>query len=191
MKEVAMNYRQSMINSAGLMGILVVLGVGMALAQTDPEPKTATPGQKQSTRQAPPPADTGGPIVLTVATDKKSYAAAGPINITLTAKNTTKAPVPLRFSSGQKYDIEIRKGKDRNGEKVWQWSRGKMFMMMITSATIAPDKPTIYKDKFDPEAKGADGKSVKLSTGSYTIVGYLTTMGRAPRPTGSVTIQVQ
>src|SRR5262245_40182441 len=56
-------------------------------------------------------------VSLTLKTDKKSYALKEPIKMTLTIKNTRKAPLTLHFASGQQYDMEIRQGKGRSGAK--------------------------------------------------------------------------
>src|SRR5260221_7841864 len=98
-----MQYRQSVIHVCSAIGILVLLGVGMVCAQPPSDPKSP----KSASGQPPPAPENGGPVVLTLTTDKKTYKDTDPIHITLTAKNTTKAPIALRFSSGQKYDIEI------------------------------------------------------------------------------------
>lgn len=182
-----MQFRQSVFQALALTGLLTMGVTGMACAQNGAAPKPGSPGEKQT----PPTTANSGPIALTIKTDKAAYAVADPINITLTAKNTTKAPLSVQFNSGQKYDIEIHKGKDRNGELVWKWSQGHMFAQMITSATLSPDKPLVYTVVFNPNGKQADGKSVQLAPGSYTLVGILTTFGRTPRPMASTTIQIK
>src|SRR5689334_3743691 len=126
-----MQVRQSITPADGVIGLLASVGVGSISAQNPTDPKSARPGEKQ--RPVTP--EHSGPVALTVTTHKQTYNDTEPIHITLTAKNTTKPPYTLRFS-GQKYDIEIHKGKAGNGEKVWQWSRGQMFIMSILSAAL-------------------------------------------------------
>ena len=112
--------------------------------------------------------------------------------MTLTARCHGKTPVRLAYSSGMKYDFEIRKGKASSGEKVWQWSRGHMFTQIMTSATLDPAKPLVFSETFTPGEQGADGKPVaQLDPGVYTATGILTISGRAPRPMASTTFTVR
>ena len=112
--------------------------------------------------------------------------------MTLTTKCPGKTPVKLTFSSGMKYDFEIRKGKASSGEKVWQWSRGHVFTEMMASTTLDPAKPLVFSETFTPGEQGADGKPVvQLGPGVYTATGILTITGRIPRPMASATFTVR
>ena len=110
-----------------------------------------------------------------------------PVAITVTVKNRGKEPVSLQFSSGQKYDIEIRRGRDKKNEQVWLWSRGRMFIQALASVPIAAGKSLTFNEVFRPSAAGAP----PLSPGYYTLSAYLTTMGRTPRPADSTVFRVK
>ena len=136
------------------------------------------------------------PVIVSIATDKKTYAAGDPIKITLTVKNNTKLAESLRFSSGQRYDFKLYDAKTGTAAKpdesklVWQWSRGHMFAMMIGSEKLDPGKTLVFSDKY--EFKSAPGQTAKpLAAGKYTLVGILTTMGGAPRPTAATPIEIK
>jgi hypothetical protein len=157
--------------------VLLCLGWGSACARGD-EPK----GDE----------DRSVPVQVTVKTDKKVYRSGDPIKMTLTAKNTQKSDVVLRFSSGQQYDIEIRRGKNKNGEKVWQWAEGRMFTLALVNTTLQSGKTQTYNVTYGIEMSPTTGKPVpKLTPGTYTIVATLTTMGRTPRPFGTTTFTVK
>lgn len=140
-----------------------------------------------------PPTERAVPVRVTVGTDKKVYRSGEPIKITLLAKNTQKSDVSLQFSSGQMFDIEIRRGKDKNGEKVWQWAEGRMFTMALQSKTLTTNQSLTFQESYgSKEMERANGKpAVKLTPGIYTLVGTITTMGRTPRPFGTTTITVK
>jgi hypothetical protein len=154
------------------------LAAGGALAQTGDE--SAGSGAHRM-----PGAGVQVPVAVSIKTDKKTYAANDPIKMTIIAKNPSKQTVNLPFATGQKYDIEIRRGKEPNGERVWQWSRGKMFTMIVTSQAVAPGKALTYKQTYDP------AKEKPLMPGTYTVRAVLTTSGRAPRPYGVTTLTVK
>jgi hypothetical protein len=141
------------------------------------------------------------PVTFTVTTDKKTYKSDEPIRIKMVVKNSSQETVNLEFSSTQKYDIEIRQGKARTGAKVWQWARGKMFGQIVTSLALAPSKTITFTDTFDPSTKLSKPPSLvkpesqlkpqPLAPGIYLVLGTLTTMGRAPRPSGGTVITVK
>ncbi|MCC7174777.1 MAG: hypothetical protein IT159_06240 [Bryobacterales bacterium] len=53
----------------------------------------------------------------------------------LTLRNTSDKPVLLDFSSGQRYEIEI---KDEKGAVVYRWSEGRGFPLALGQETIGP-----------------------------------------------------
>jgi hypothetical protein len=153
-------------------------------AQNPPANAPQAPQTDQAAKGAP---EGMTPASLTLKTDKKTYAVNEPIKMTLTVKNTRKDPVTLHFASGQKYDIEIRQGKGRNGAKVWQWSRGMMFTQMVTAVTLAPGKKQTYTETYKP----GDARMPPLTPGTYTVIAIVTTMGRDPRPYDMAPITVR
>lgn len=121
------------------------------------------------------------PVAITIKADKASYSPEEVIKFTLTAKNSTKETARLQFSSGQRYDIEIREGKNGKGKRVWQWSEDKMFTQALGDLTLAPNMTTGYSEKaFAPKDAGA-----------YTARVTLTTIGRVPRAFGMTTFTVK
>lgn len=164
------------IVAAALLGSILAI----ACADSTRKQKTETPSIK----------GVSVPVAVTVKTDKTVYKPNAPIRITLTAKNPSRLAVRLPFSSGQQYEIEIRRGKGMKGEKVWQWSKGHMFIQMVTQESVAPGKSLTFKETFDPSDKTETGVG-PLAPGTYTVVGLLTTSGRAPRPSGGTVITVK
>ncbi|MCS6775640.1 MAG: BsuPI-related putative proteinase inhibitor [Chloroherpetonaceae bacterium] len=133
------------------------------------------------------------PVKVTVSTDKKVYRPGEVIRITLNAKNTQPASVTLRFASGQMFDLEIRRGKDRNGERVWQWAEGRMFTMALRSRVLAPGQALTFVENYGSREmeRSSPVPVPRLTPGTYTVVGILTTMGRTPKPFGTATFVVR
>lgn len=145
----------------------LTLTIGVASAQ---KKRTETPLPSNSK-----------PVAMTIKTDKATYRPEEAIKFTLKANNIHKETVRLQFSSGQKYDIEIREGKNGKGKRVWLWSEGKMFTQALESLTLAPKAITNYSEKaFAPKEAGA-----------YTAQVTLTTLGRTPRAFGMTTFTVK
>ncbi|HZO87668.1 MAG TPA: BsuPI-related putative proteinase inhibitor [Chthonomonadaceae bacterium] len=162
---------------------IAVLGAGLGMACANEEQ-----GKARSQPSGPLDRPVHG-IAVNVKTDKKTYALSEPIQITLTVKNTSGVTARLPFSSGKQYDIEIRRGKGRNGAKVWQWSQGKMFTQMLITRSLPPGKTMTFSATYKPETTVLKDKE-GMTPGTYTVIGILTTMGRMPRPSGATVITV-
>ena len=138
-----------------------------------------------------PPVMSSPKVELKLKTDKKSYSDSDAIKITFTIKNKQKEEASISFSDGQKYDFELRKGKDMKAEKVWQLAKGRMSIMVVTTSKIAPGKELTFTETYKPGEKGGDGKPLpKLTAGTYSLTGVLRTVGRTPRPIKTITFQV-
>lgn len=130
-------------------------------------------------------------LELSLKTDKSTYSPADSVKITFSVKNKGSEEVRLSFSDGQKFDLELRKGKDMKSEKLWQLARGRMSIMMITYAKIAPGKLLTFSETFKPGADGGDGKPLPtLEPGLYSLTGVLRTIGKTPRLTKTITFKV-
>lgn len=57
-----------------------------------------------------------------------------PVVFILEARNVSGAPLDLRFSSGQQYDVLVY--KEGEWRERWRWSRDKMFTMAFTSIRL-------------------------------------------------------
>jgi hypothetical protein len=114
-----------------------------------------------------------GPVRLRLTTSRPSYAAGAPVLLTLTVTNPTRSPVTLQFSSGQKYDLEVR----RAGQVVWQWAADRMFTQALTSLTLAPGERKVFTENW----KQQDNSGQPAPAGSYQAVATLTTMEK-PQP---------
>lgn len=145
----------------------LTLTIGVASAQ---KKRTETPLPSNSK-----------PVAMTITTDKATYNPEEVIKFTLKANNIHKEAARLQFSSGQKYDVEIREGKNGKGKRVWLWSEGRMFTQSLGSITLAPKATTNYSEKaFAPK-----------EAGTYAARVTLTTMGRTPRAFGMTTFTVK
>ena len=136
---------------------------------------------QKARRDVPPMPSNSVPVTVTVKTDKTVYKPEDPLTITATAKNTQKDKVTLPFSSGQRYDIEIREGKDGKGKQVWLWSKGRMFTESLTKTSLAPNAVM----------KIAEKAAAPKDKGVYVVRLTITTMDRTPRPFGMTTFTVK
>jgi hypothetical protein len=116
-----------------------------------------------------PPAASG--LRLRLTSDKKSYAIGKPIVLTLAVTNLARAPATIQFSSGQKYEFEVR----RAGQTVWRWSADRMFTQALTSLTLGPGERRLFTETW----KQQDNNGQPVPAGAYEAVAILTTMGQA------------
>ena len=113
---------------------------------------------------------------LSLATNKGIYKEGEPIELALKVFNYSKDNIIFNFKNGQRYDFII---ENEEGEKVWQWSQGKMFTMALGREILGPDnREIVYKENY----------SGKLKPGNYKITGIFTSMERMM---GSIEITVK
>jgi hypothetical protein len=91
------------------------------------------------------------------------------VELLLQVTNTTGAPVPLTFPSGQSYDFVVYDGTAR---EVWRWSAGQMFTQAVREESLAPGETRTYREVWVPEPGTA---------GAFEVEGVLTVSGRDVR----------
>ena len=132
-----------------------------------------TPSPDQNDNQA---ALVVGSLMLTLETDKTTYRAGEPFSLQLKINNRSSRDTTLEFSSGQRYDFQIT---DRTGETAWTWSADKSFMQVLGSERLAADGAIEYTEQF----------AGRLPPGTYTVTGFITTMGSALKTSTTITVQ--
>ena len=168
---------QTVLAVAGITGMSIV--GAQAQLESDPRPPIR------------PVEDKALPVKVTVTTDKKKYASGDPIKMTLTVKNDSKQAVPLRFGSGQRYDFVLREAGKPDAKPLWQWSRGMMFTMMVSSQPLEAGKSVVYTVTY--ASKSAPNASVvePLKSGTYALTGTLATLGTTNRPSATTQFVVK
>jgi len=147
----------------------------LSFAATGREPEPAARGNAKQ-----PPAVSG--LAMRLSSDRKTYAAGAPVRFTLSVINEGRAPVAMQFSSGQKYDIEVRRG----GQPVWHWAADRMFTQVLTSLTLSPGE----RKSFSETWKQQDDSGRPAPAGEYEAIATLATTTR-PRPqTPPITLQI-
>ena len=98
--------------------------------------------------------------VLSVTTDRQTYAAEDLIELTLELENSSDQALVLSFSTGQRYAFTILRGPAEIG---WSWSEDRMFMQMLGQETVGPSQVLAYREQISP----------RLSAGTYTVTGRI------------------
>jgi hypothetical protein len=125
---------------------------------------------------------TVGGVRLRLASDRPSYPPGAPVSLSLTVTNPGNEPVTLQFSSGQKYDFEVR----RAGQVVWRWAADRMFTQALTSLTLGPGERKVFAETWKQVAN--DGQAAP--GGTYEVVAILTTMVKPQPRSGTVTVRI-
>ena len=98
--------------------------------------------------------------VVSVTTDRQTYASEDLIELTLELENSSDQALVLSFSTGQRYDFTILRGP---AEIVWSWSEDRMFMQMLGQETVGPSQVLAYREQISP----------RLLAGTYTVTGRI------------------
>src|SRR5437899_8053825 len=77
---------------------------------------------------------------------RPTYEAGQVVEISLTATNNGGAPVSVTFTSGQRFDLVIRRPR---GDAVWRWSHDKAFIQVIQTLTLQPADRLSFKIPWD------------------------------------------
>lgn len=96
----------------------------------------------------------------------------------------------LSFSTGQRYDLILHRGGSDKGPVVYQWSRGMMFTMMVSSKPLEAGKPFVVSITL-PAGNGGGRNGLNLKPGPYRLDAVLTTMPLTARPRTHVTFTVK
>ena len=114
---------------------------------------------------------------ISMSTDKMSYSVGEPIIMTLKIFNYTEEDVAFHFNTSQRYDFII---EDEEGNKIWRWSEGRMFAMMLGEETLGlTNSEIIYIAEYTD----------KLSPGYYKVTGFFVAQDRLM--SGSIVVEVK
>ena len=112
-------------------------------------------------------------IALQVRTDKTQYASGEPIKVALKATNIQSKDAYLKFSSGQRFDLQLFKAGVN--EPVYTWSANKMFATMIGHVKLKQGQSESYAAEIGSEM-GA------LAPGNYRLEAHLTNSSQISAP---------
>jgi hypothetical protein len=114
--------------------------------------------------------DPGGPRVeerpavsLTLRSDRAEYASGQPVELALELVNRGRGPLFLTVPTSQLYEFTIA----RDGQEIWRWSAGKLFLAQVTDVLLGPGQTGLYKVVWD--GKDKDGRPVV--PGRYVATG--------------------
>ncbi len=104
-------------------------------------------------------------VSLDVQTNATKYVTGAPIDVVLTATNTYSRAAFLKFTSGQRFDLQLfPKGKT---DPVYTWSADKMFAQSLGQVRLYPNQTEQFKAQIGDE-QGA------LVPGKYELRAHLT-----------------
>lgn len=107
---------------------------------------------------------------------KRTFAPGEIVEVTITVRNIGAAPVSLTFTSGQRYDLIVRRPR---GDEVWRWSHDKAFIQVIQTITLKPQESLPrFRDAWDQR----DFQGRRVDPGSYEMVAvFLGSVSGGPR----------
>lgn len=114
-----------------------------------------------------------GKLRLELSVSKSTYVLGEPVEATLTLRHEGENPARVQFTSGQRFDLLIRRG----GALVWRWSDDKAFAQVIQDVTLRSGETLIFKAAWGQQ----DLQGRRAAPGDYEIVGvFLGRAGEAP-----------
>jgi hypothetical protein len=115
-------------------------------------------------------------VRLAVRTDRSGYAPGDSLVVVLTLTNPEADTAVFRFATGQRFDVEVR---DADGQLVWRWAQGMMFMQMLGAVRVPPGDSVVYRV---PAVAPA-------GPGRYTVVGRIPATDQALEARAEITVR--
>ena len=109
-------------------------------------------------------------VSVSLTAGKPVYQPGEAVDLVLTVTNRSEEALTLRFSSAKQYDFVIKK----DGRELWQWSKGKMFAMALTSLRLGPAESR----RFHGSWPQTDPSGRQVEPGSYRATAVLPLLGR-------------
>ncbi len=118
-----------------------------------------------------------GTLRLELSLSKSSFVVGEPVEATLTLRHEGENPVRVRFTSGQRFDLLVRRG----GALVWRWSDDKAFAQVIQDVSMRSGDTLTFKAAWSQQ----DLQGRRAAPGDYEIVGVF--LGRAGETGAGIT----
>ncbi len=110
-----------------------------------------------------------GGLRLDASLSRATYGPGEVVEVAFTATNTANTPLSVTFTSGQRFDLVIRRPR---GDAVWQWSSDKAFIQVIQMVTLQPGENLSFRIPWDQR----DYQGRRVDAGPYEAVAVF--MGR-------------
>lgn len=120
-------------------------------------------------------------VALSAKTNATKYVTGAPISITITARNTSSRDAFLRFSSGQRFDVQLFKPSAKT--PVYTWSASKMFPESVGQLRLKAGQSASFSAQIGQE-QGA------LVPGKYQLRAHLTNSSNIAIEAPPVSIEV-
>ncbi|HVH32350.1 MAG TPA: BsuPI-related putative proteinase inhibitor [bacterium] len=108
-----------------------------------------------------------GPLRLSASLPHAMYGPGQPVEVALRVRNAGNAPVAITFSSGQHFDLVVRRPR---GDEVWRWSHDKAFIQVFETATLKPGDVLAYEVAWDQQ----DYQGRRVDSGPYQAIAVFT-----------------
>lgn len=117
-----------------------------------------------------------GSTQIELSVNKSIYALGESVHIRLSVNNQGTELVSFQFPTGQMCDFVI----ERVGQRIWQWSDGRVFTQAFTTLTIRSGESKVFNVQWDQR----DGQGRAAPPGEYELMAVFPAQGRRiPVPT--------
>lgn len=153
----------------------VAVAITIALSFSGCGSSTPEPKKPKDARAATAVLKSNG-ISVSLRSDPAVTAAGGTFSLTLVVRNLSGKPFTWTSPSVQTYDFVAY---DKSGNEVWRWSKGMVFIQIVTRIAINPGDSKVYKVAWNTDGTAA---------GLYAIRGWFLGLPSL-RPSVSVEIK--
>lgn len=106
---------------------------------------------------------TDGALRLEASLARRVFAIGEPVEVTVTARNVSSAPLGVVFNTGQRLDLIVRRPR---GDEVWRWSHDKAFTQAIQTVLLRSQESTVLRVAWDQR----DLQGRRVDPGTYEAI---------------------
>lgn len=108
---------------------------------------------------------------------QRGFAPGEPVEVTVSVRNVSGAPLGIVFNSSQRLDLIVRRPR---GDEVWRWSHDKAFTQVIQTLLLRPQEASTLRVAWDQ--RDLQGRRVDPGTYEAIVVfmGRVEGAGRGP-----------
>lgn len=113
---------------------------------------------------------TDGAMRLEASLTQRVFAPGEQVEVMVSVRNVSTAPLGIVFNSGQRLDLIVRRPR---GDEVWRWSHDKAFTQVIQTLLLRPQESSVLRVAWDQR----DLQGRRVDPGNYEAI--VVFMGRA------------
>lgn len=123
-----------------------------------------------------------GPVINLFFAGRPAYRSGEPVALTLVNANLSPRPAYFTYPTSQRYEFAVFS----NGQEIWRWSFGKVFIQVTETVTLNPGQTAAYRETW-PQVNNL---GQQVPPGLYTLRAWNPFIGFEVLPWPEIQIRI-